>query len=204
MEEKEQAYEYNENWKMFSTPRNEVMNLLVSLGEVTIGEDFLKIENYPFEPSAVYNQPTIRVEDIDDIDIQSYPPNIRIKNELIYIPADKKNALKLFAHKHHIPTVERPRIWEWILEPFLDTEYTTQTDQQISGLLEEFGLTPEKVKTIRAEVETQMLKYNFDTMLWEWVILNDSDVLKAMRTKYSIEEFRHFYRKVMDIALLSK
>lgn len=49
-----------------------------------------------------------------------------------------------------------------------------------------------------------MLKYNFDTMLWEWGGFDASDVLRAMRTKYRKEEFEDFYRRVMEIALLTK
>lgn len=178
--------------------------MLVSPGEITIGNDFIKIENYPFKPSIVFNQPIITADQIDDIDFIASPPAIRIKNELIYLSGDKRNELQAFAKRYNIPIVERPRIWEWILEPFLDTEYTSDTDKQLTKLLAEYGLTPDKVKALRAEVDKQMLKYNFNTMLWEWVILNDSDVLQAMRTKYNTNEFQKFYRTVMDISLLEK
>ena len=49
-----------------------------------------------------------------------------------------------------------------------------------------------------------MYKYNFDTMLWEWVGFSAFDVLRAMRTKYDKDEFREFYKRVMGIALLEK
>lgn len=41
---------------MFSTSKKEVYELLASLGELTIRDDFIQIKNYPFEPSIVYNQ----------------------------------------------------------------------------------------------------------------------------------------------------
>ena len=44
-----------------------------------------------------------------------------------------------------------------------------------------------------------MLKYNFDTMLWEWISLGLPDVLQAMRVKYSDEEFEEFYKRAMTI-----
>jgi hypothetical protein len=120
------------------------------------------------------------------------------------LSAEKKTELENFATKNNIKTVERPMIWEWILEPFLDTEFTPETDQRLTNLLENYGLTVDKVKTLRAEVETQMLKYNFDTMLWEWGGLGASDVLRAMRTKYNKDEFKDFYKRVMTIGLLTK
>ena len=189
---------------MFSTSKSEVNELLVSTGQLTIGEDFLKIENYPFEPSIAYRQPIFNVNQIDDIDFKSYPPTFRVDNELIFLPSEKKVELEVFAKKNNIKTVERPMIWSWVLEPFLDKEYTTETDQRLTKLLENYGLTTEQVNLLRTEVETQMLKYNFDTMLWEWGGFDTSDVLRAMRTKYKKDEFVDFYKRVMKIALLTK
>lgn len=189
---------------MFSTSKSEVKELLVSMGQLTIGDDFLKIENYPFQPSIAYRQTNFKTSQIDDIDFKSYPPTFRIGNELIFLTSEKKAELEEFAKKNNIKTVERPMIWSWILEPFLDTDFTTETDQRLTKLLENYGLTTDQVKSLRAEVESQILKYNFDTMLWEWGGLDASDVLKAMRTKYDKDEYQDFYKRAMKIALLTK
>ncbi|MCZ8198680.1 MAG: hypothetical protein O9267_13835 [Flavobacterium sp.] len=194
----------SDNWTMFSTSKSEVKELLVSTGQLTIGDDFLKIENYPFEPSIAYRQNIIKTYQIDDIDYKSYPPTFRVGNELIYLTSEKKVELEAFAKKNNIMTIERPMIWGWILEPFLDTEFTTETDERLTKLLKSYGMTTDKVKSLRTEVETQMLKYNFDTMLWEWGGFDASDVLRSMRTKYNKDEFEDFYRRVMEIALLTK
>jgi hypothetical protein len=98
--------------------------------------------------------------------------------------------LKVLHEGTRVKIVERQNIWGWILEPSLDTEYTDETHQQFSLLLEDYGLTAEQVKTLRMEVKTQMFKYNFDTMLWEWCLLGANDVLKAMRTKYNKNEYQ--------------
>ena len=194
----------NDSWTMFSTSKSEVKELLVSNGQLTIGDDYLKIVNYPFEPSVAYRQKIFKTNQIDDIDFKSYPPTFRIGNELIFLPSEKKVELEDFAKKNNIKTVERPMIWNWILEPFLDTELTTDTDQRLTKLLENYSLTTDQVKSLREEVEIQMLKYNFDTMLWEWEGLDASDVLLAMRTKYKKSEYVDFYSRVMKIALLIK
>ncbi len=194
----------NDSWTMFSTSKSEVHELLVSTGQLTIGEDFLKIENYPFEPSIAYKLNTFKTNQIDDIDFKSYPPTFRVNQELIFLTSEKKVELEEFAKKNNIKSVERPMIWGWILEPFLDTEFTKETDERLTKLLNNYGLTIDQLKSIRTEVETQMLKYNFDTMLWEWVGFNASDVLRAMRTKYKKDEFEDFYKRVMKIALLNK
>jgi len=194
----------SDSWTMFSTSKSEVKELLVSTGQLTIGEDFLKIEDYPFEPSVAYRQTIFKADQIDDLDFKSYPPTFRIGNELIFLTSEKKAELEEFAKKNNIKTVERPMIWSWILEPFLDTDFTTETDQRLTKLLENYGLTTDQVKSLRAEVESQILKYNFDTMLWEWGGLDASDVLKAMRTKYDKDEYQDFYKRAMKIALLTK
>lgn len=194
----------DDSWTMFSTSKAEVKELLVPSGEFTIGDNFINIESYPFEPSIAFTQTKFTFDQIQDIDFKSYPPTIRIKDELIFLTANKKVELEEFVKKNNVKTVDRPMIWEWILEPFLDTEFTAETDQRLTSHLENYGLTIDHVKSLRAEVETQMLKYNFDTMLWEWGGLGACDVLRAMRTKYNKKEFAEFYKRVMAIALLPK
>lgn len=193
-----------DSWTMFSTSKSELKELLVSNGQLTIGIDFLKIENYPFEPSIAYEKTIFKADQIEDIDSKSYPPTIRIGDELIFLTREKKDELEEFAKRNDIKTVERPMIWSWILEPFLDTDFTTETNERLTKLLDSYDLTTDKVNSLRKEVETQMLKYNFDTMLWEWCGFDTLDVLKAMRTKYNKDEFKDFYRRVMEISLLTK
>lgn len=194
----------NNGWTMFSTSKKEVGELLVDLGQVTIGQDTITFIDYPFEPSIAFKQATFKLSDIDDIDPTGYPPTIKVGDELLFVSAKQKDELINFGADNNIKTVGRMDIWSWILEPFLDTEFTAETDQRLTNLLENYGLTVDKVKTLRGEVETQMLKYNFDTMLWECGGLGVSDVLRAMRTKYDREQYREFYKKAMQIALTKK
>ncbi len=56
-----------------------------------------------------------------------------------------------------------------------------------------------QVAAIRKEVSQQMYRYNFDTMLWEWISLGLLDVLQAMRVAYSDRAFEEFYNKAMAI-----
>ena len=52
---------------MYSTSITEIKKLLVSTGQLTIGNDFLKVVNYPFEPSIAYRQETFSSNQIDKI-----------------------------------------------------------------------------------------------------------------------------------------
>ena len=193
-----------DSWTMFSTSKKEVNDMLVSSGQLRIESEFLQIDDYPFQPSIAYGMTKIFVDTIEEIDIESYPPTIKVKDELIFLTSEKRDELKAFARRNDLRKVKRPDIWGWILEPFLDTEFTKETDERLTRLLNEYGLTKETVDSIRKEVKTQMLKYNFDTMLWEWGGLGAEDVLKAMQTKYDKEDFKEFYDRVMKIALSTK
>jgi len=192
------------NQTLFGSSKSELKELLVSIGDLTVGNDFLKIDNYPFEPSIAYHHPIIKANQIDELNSLSYPPTIKVGNELIFLTREKKDELEAFASRNNVAIVVRPIIWSWILEPFLDTEYTPEIDEKAMEFLGNYGLTAEQVKSLRTEVQTQMMKYNFDTMLWEWVSFDTSDVLKAMRPAYSRELYRDFYSRVMEIALFTK
>jgi len=181
-----------------------IKKLLVSMGESIIEDDFIEITNYPFEPSIAYRQTHFSAKEIRNIDYKSYPPTIQIDNELIFLSAEKRTELEIFAQNNDMKLIERQDIWGWILEPFLDTEFADDENTHLMKLLNEYGLTENMVSEIRNKVGPQMIKYNFDTMLWEWVNLGASDVLRAMRLKLDKSDFRDFYKQVMEIALLDK
>ncbi|MDX2279165.1 MAG: hypothetical protein NW218_06230 [Saprospiraceae bacterium] len=160
--------------------------------------------NYPFEPSIAFKQATFTAAEIDNIDPTGYPPTIKIRDELLFVRATQQDALKKFAADNNLTTVDRPDLWSWILEPFLDTEFTDETDNRLKIRLAEYGLTEEIVISLRQAVGTQMVKYNFDTMLWDWTHLGAFDVLSAMSTKYNKAAYQDFYKNVMRIALMNK
>jgi hypothetical protein len=56
-----------DSWTMFCTSREEVHALLISMGQLTVGDDFLKIAKYPFEPSVAFRKTTFYPNEIDDI-----------------------------------------------------------------------------------------------------------------------------------------
>jgi len=187
----------------FGSSDREMESFFVSLGQVVIGAEDIIITGYPFKPSVAFGHKLIDHLEIKSIDINGYPPTIRVGNELIFVSAEHKEALKIFAEENKVQVQDLPDIWGWILEPFLDTEYTPEDDEYTGKLLESYGLPPVEVNNIRNEVGEQMYKYNFDTMLWDWNSLSILDVLRAMRVKYGEEQFRKFYEKAMEIALLS-
>lgn len=193
-----------ENWTMFSSSKKEIDEFLKTSGEITINQDNIQFENYIFEPSTVYTNNTIKAKEITDIAIKSGPISIRINDELIFVGYDQIEEIEKFIIDNEIKIVERNFLIEWILEPFLDTEYNEKRDIELNEIFSNYGLDTKFVNDLRSEVEIQMLKYNFDTMIWEWCSLGTKDVLRALRPKYSKKEFNEFYWKIMKIALLEK
>lgn len=192
---------WTSDWKMFTTSKEEIHAMLDNKWEFEIEPDKIIIYNYPFKPSLAFKNAVVFSTEIKNIDVNAYPPTIRVGNELIFISKKHKDKLILFSNFNQLPIVERNDIWSWILEPFLDTEYSDETDKMLTEKLLKYGLVESEVFKIRQEIKVQMLKYNFDTILWEWVYLGALDVLFAMRSKYNTEQFTDFYTRVMNIAL---
>jgi hypothetical protein len=85
--------------------------------------------------------------------------------------------------KHKIQLIKHSWNWDWILEPYLNTEFNPENEKLIDKRLLEVGIDTMETKEIRLEVGRQMIKYNFETMLWDWYSLDLYDVLCAMRSK---------------------
>jgi hypothetical protein len=185
----------------FGSTEKELKQFFPDLGRVTFGTDSLTFKNYPFDNSFAFANSKITAQDIVNVCIKSAPPTIRVGNELIFISAEHKNDLELFANRNKIILFDRVELWNWILEPFLDTEFTSEHKERLYNLLEKYDLTRQAVDHLRKTVKEQMMKYNFDTMLWEWVMFGALDVLQAMRLKLNSLDFDLFSKQVMEIAL---
>ena len=174
-------------------------NMLCGIGESEIYENEIRISKYPFKPSNVYPNTRIKANQIDAICWDSYPPAIKIGDEYIFISREHSENLRKFSEINKVKTFKAIWTWQWLLEPYLDTEYAKETDKRLNDLLNKNGISNEEIKSIRNEVKDQMMKYNFDTMLWEWGGLGLEDVLAAMRAKYDKVKFEDFFKRAMEI-----
>lgn len=173
-----------------------MIDYFCGIGESEILENEIKITKYPFEPSIVYPEKTLPAKDIKAI-CYSYPITLKIENEFIFISREQLEAIQIFVANNNISIIEQNWNWSWLLQPYLDTEYTAEDDEKITNLLIENGFSKQEISKIRNEIEQQMYKYN--SILWEWIDLNLLDVLQAMRVKYNKEKFRDFYQRAMQI-----
>ncbi|MBE7639738.1 hypothetical protein GUB10_05260 [Salegentibacter sp. BLCTC] len=184
---------------LINSTEHEIKRLLCGIGQSKITEKEIEISEYPFEPSIAYPNKLIKANEIDFIGADFGVCKIYLANDIVFISAEKKAELKAFADSNNINLIEYSWNWDWILEPYLDIEFTKENEKLALERLRENGIDQEEVKQIRAEVGKQMFKYNFETMLWDWCSLNLVDVLSAMRVKYDKDEFREFYKRAIEI-----
>ncbi|WP_133240874.1 hypothetical protein [Marixanthomonas spongiae] len=183
----------------FNSTEYEMKNLLCGIGKSKITENEIEISYYPFEPSIAYPDKTIKANEIDSLSVDFGTCKIYVDNDIIFVSAEKKEQLKEFAKNNKIKLTKHSWNWDWILEPYLDTEFTQENEQRVLERLKENGINESEVDQIRTEVGKQMYKYNFDTMLWDWCSLGLTDVLSAMRAKYDKIEFKDFYKRALEI-----
>ncbi len=187
------------NGAFFSATEYEMKNFFCGIGKSDIQENKISITEYPFEPSIAYPEKIISASEIKLITADFGLCRIYVDKDIIFISAEQKTKLLKFAEMNKIRLTKHSWNWDWILEPYLDTEFTSDNEKRIEKCLTEVGIDKIETEKIRSEVGKQMYKYNFDTMLWDWCSLGLYDVLSAMRVKYNENEFREFYKRAIEI-----
>lgn len=180
---------------------SEIKRMFCGIGYSIIYENSIKVLYYPFEPSKIYPEKELKSNEISAICLNSAPPFVKYQNDLIFISAEYKIELESFAKSNKIPLFESPNNWDYILEPFLDTEFTKENQEKNRLYLLNNGFDKDEILNLRKEVSGQMIKYNFDSMLWDWCNLGLICVLSAMRTKYNEKRYAEFYWRAMEIEL---
>lgn len=186
---------------VFGSTAYELEMFACGIGKAEIKEQSIRISQYPFEASTFYPDREVSFNEIDEIHLSQSPLTIKVADELIFISKEHEEELKAFAKRNNLVNTKRNSNWDWITEPFLDTEFEDDQKEATTNILKERGISKKELKSIREEVEKQMYKYNFDTYLWEWCNLGLPDVLIAMRSKLNKEAFTNFYWRAMEIEL---
>ena len=170
--------------------------------------DGLRLPDYSYPSSSIRPDGTLPLAVIRDADPTSAPPELRlITGETIFVSAVHRHELERFCGEHGISLVRRPDIWGALLEPFLDTEFTTSDQERTGAMLLRFGLDSQQVDEIRSRVRPVMRTYNFESMLWDWTHLGLSDLLDGLmgemgceRHRLSADDFATTYSWAMELA----
>lgn len=140
--------------------------------------------------------------DISEI-IDWHPPAIVTADaEVLLVTRLEIDALKAFAKQHDVPFTQRYDAWGDLLDPFLDTEFSSEVQEATRQRLKKRGLlTDAEIDAIRVKVEKPMLRLTYYT--WEWVSYGLDDVLMMMKPWPLIGrvKWRVFYAQAMEICL---
>jgi hypothetical protein len=168
----------------------------------------IHITQYPFPPASIYPHGRIECSAIRDVDPGAGPLEIRTRHgETLFVSAEQSDAFHDWIAKSQLPIVRRVDVWHLILEPFLDTEFTPEQQEQTLVALSDIGIPRTDVMRIRGSVGSAMLAYN--VLLGDWVHLGLFDVLTATRRGLSWISISHrlfrkrysdFYWSAMELA----
>jgi len=176
--------------------------------KATFDSSGILISQYPFPPASIYPHGRIECSAIRDVDPSAGPLEIRTRNgETLFVSAEQSYVFHDWITNSQLPVVRRVDAWALILEPFLDTEFTPEQQEQTLAALGDIGIPRTDAMRIRRSVERAMLAYNF--VHWDWVHLGLFDVLTATRQGPSWLALSHrlfrkryndFYWSAMEMA----
>lgn len=156
---------------------------------------------YPFPGARVYPTGEVPWSEVEEVDLDAAPPELRVRGETLFVSATHKDELRRAAEGHGVPIVPRVDVWDLLLEPFVDTTFDDADQERTLQQLEQNGVTRDEAAAIRATVRKPMLAYN--AILWDWVHLGMYDLLWAhlgVRATVSEAAFVEFYRWAQEIA----
>jgi hypothetical protein len=170
----------------------------------TFETDCILLGKYPFPSASIYPHGRVACASIRDVDPTAGPLEIRTNNgETLFVSAEQSADFQDWVTTMRLPIVRRIDAWHLLLEPFLDTDFTTEQQEQTLAALAGIGLSRSEVMQIRRSVEHSMWAYN--SIFWDWAHLGLFDVLSAMnRLSISHRLFRKrynaFYWSAMELA----
>lgn len=163
-------------------------------------EDSIEIRQYEFQVSSIRDNTIIHAHQINEVNVNTYPPSIVINNnEVIFIESKYQNDFLEFVKKNALKVENRFDIWEAINEAFLDTEFTEHHKERTRKQLEENGFSIEEIAEIREEVKELMS--GWASVAWQWNYLGHYDLLLNKKQAFLLLFPKDFYWWSMEIAL---
>jgi hypothetical protein len=174
----------------------------------TFDADGIVFARYPFPPASIYPHGRLVYSSVRDVDPDAGPPEVRThQGETLFISAEHATEFRTAIAEAQLAVVRRVDVWDLLLEPFLDTEFTADDQERTMATLQRLGISRLEVSEIRRSVQNSMLAYN--GMLWDWVHLGLFDLLIATRWPIAWAGFVHrlfpkrygrFYWRAMELA----
>jgi hypothetical protein len=172
-----------------------------NIGDVRFAPGAVVFHSYPYPGARVYPSGEVAWSEVEEVDPDAAPPELRVRGETLFISATHKDELRRAAEAHGVPSVPRVDVWDLLLEPFIDTTFDEADQERTLDRLEQNGIPRDEAAAIRATVRKPMLAYN--SIIWDWVHLGMYDLLSAhlhLRRTVSEAAFVEFYRWAQEIA----
>jgi hypothetical protein len=162
--------------------------------------DAIEIRQYEFLVSTIREKPLIHISQINEVNLNTYPPTIVINhNEVIFIESKYKTEFIQFVKNAGLKVEDRFDVWKAINETFADMEYTEHHHQKTMQGLVENGFTESEITDIRTEIKDLM--QGWGAVSWERNYLGHYDLLLNKKQAYLLHYPRDFYWWSMEIAL---
>ncbi|MEJ9078639.1 hypothetical protein WKY82_09485 [Gordonia malaquae] len=175
---------------------------MIDRSEVHFADTVMMFAHYPFRAASVISDPTLHTSQIRDVDPTSCPPEIRtVDGETLFVAKADEPLLAEFAERNGIPVVHRPDVWPRLLEPFLDTEWTGDSQRSARELLLDVGIEPGEARAVRLRVWRIMRAFN--AIMWDEWNLSLYDLLLASTwfpTRIRRKHRPEFYNWAMELA----
>jgi hypothetical protein len=144
--------------------------------EIVIGSDEISFpDGYYFWVSDLSRDKKVTATRISEINLNTFPPSFVLDDkEVIFVKRDQEDQLKEFGERNHIPIVHRFDIWACIINPFLDTEFTSEENENMLAALEKNGVSREETAKTRKKISITMWA---NAYAWEWIYLGQFDYL---------------------------
>lgn len=150
---------------------------LAVLGDASVDAGGISFGLADGSPELAYAGQRISWAEVRDVDPGAAPPEVRtVDGRTVFVDARRRDALADAARAAGVAIVERPDVWDRLLQPFLDTDmpgWAAEADAQLVG----WGFTVDEIGAIRAEVGAYVGPYAL--LMLEWVHLGVCDLIEA-------------------------
>jgi hypothetical protein len=174
--------------------------------QVTFDAGGIAFTGYPFPAASVFPKGSVRWDEVASVDPGAAPPEVRLRSgEVLFVPATQRDRFTAVVADRRIPIEYRVDVWSLILEPFLDTEFSSEDQERTLDRLQACGIPREETIAIRRRVGPAMMRYN--AIHWDWAHLGLMDLLDAHLLPWPLRllpwrraRFREVYEVGMKVA----
>lgn len=168
--------------------------------KVRFSNNFMDIRQYEFPTSSIRENPIIYADQINEVNLNTYPPSMVINHrEVIFIEEKYQAEFMDFVKRNELKISNRLDIWEVINRVFLDVELSEEDIEQDLQKLEENGIPRDEAKDIQQKVQGVMT--GWAAVAWEWNYLGHYDLLLNKKQSFLLFLPTDFYWWTMEIAL---